>query len=87
MTPERLAEIERTCLQPVAVELLEYIRDLEAQLAAAREAPTKIWNMGHNDDCIFCGLKDSVAAKFVPRPEAWQAENPTATPPSPEVGV
>jgi hypothetical protein len=54
MTPERLAEIERRArgtsfdayYQRTILDLIAHIRDLEAQLAAAREKPSI-------DDCLY----------------------------------
>ena len=42
---------------------------LRAENARLREALEKIFALGHNDDCIFCGLKDRTAQEALGREE------------------
>ena len=41
----------------------DYALDLEARLKEAEEVLNQIFNLGHNNDCIFCGLKDKEVLK------------------------
>ena len=36
------------------------VKELEAQVTKYREVSEKVFNVGHNDNCIFCGFKDKI---------------------------
>lgn len=41
----------------------EELRVLRAEVSRLRAALTNVKDLGHNDDCIFCGLKDREAIR------------------------
>jgi len=39
------------------------VRDWETEVKRLRKALEKIYSLGHNDNCMFCGFKDQVVSK------------------------
>ena len=46
-----------------AKKIYEHNKALETRLKEVEEMLNQIFNLGHNNDCIFCGLKDKEALK------------------------
>lgn len=59
----------------LAVQVRDLYAQLRAALARAEAAEAKlrrVIDLGHNDECLFCGFKDRVAA--LAEPERQQPE-------------
>ena len=44
-------------------EFREANQRLEAEVERLKESISRIFRVGHNDDCIFCGIKDREAKR------------------------
>ena len=50
-------------LHKYSLEMDKYADHLEAEVERLKESISRIFRVGHNDDCIFCGIKDREAKR------------------------
>lgn len=47
----------------VALAMVAEIRRLRTEVEALRDVSRRVLNIGHNNDCLFCGFKDRTASE------------------------
>jgi hypothetical protein len=43
--------------------LLDELDAARAEVRRLREVPRRVFNVGHDDDCLLCGFKDRIASE------------------------